>query len=134
MFTTGIYPRIGARFQTSLLTLDSRSEEPRIDNVFLMRWPGDRQGWVPGRLSLGNERIFSNQGKGDTNMSSQVLGLRVASVVFGLISLAQLWRVVIQPEVLVAGHQMPLWPSVLALVIFAGLSIWLWKLSRIAPR
>jgi len=42
-------------------------------------------------------------------------------------------RVVIQPEVLVAGHQMPLWPSVLALVIFAGLSIWLWKLSRVAP-
>jgi len=33
MFTTGIYPRIGARFQTSLLILDSRSEEPKIDNV-----------------------------------------------------------------------------------------------------
>ena len=132
MFTTGIYPRIGARFQTSLLTLDSRSEEPRIDNVFLIRQPGD-QGWVPGRLSLGDERIFSNQGKEDTNMSSQVLGLRVASIVFGLISLAQLLRVVMQAEVLVAGHQMPLWPSVLALVIFAGLSIWLWKLSRIAP-
>src|SRR5215475_14029599 len=97
-----------------------------------MRWPRDRQ-WVPGRLPLGDERIFSNQGKGDTNMSSQVLGLRVASIVFGLISLAQLLRVVIQPELLVAGHQMPLWPSVLALVIFAGLSIWLWKLSRVAP-
>ena len=133
MFTTGIYLRIGARFQTSLLTLDSRSEEPKIDNGIpdAMAW---RQGWVPGRLSLGDERIFSNQGKGDTNMSSQVLGLRVASIVFGLISLAQLLRVVIQAEVLVAGHQMPLWPSLLAVVIFAGLSIWLWKLSRVAPR
>src|SRR5262245_58436031 len=99
-----------------------------------MRWPRDRQCWLPGRLSLDDERIFSNQGKGETNMSSQVLGLRVAIIVFGLISLVQLLRVVIQPEVLVAGHQMPLWPSVLALVIFAGLSIWLWKLSRIAPR
>jgi hypothetical protein len=29
---------------------------------------------------------------------------------------------------------MPLWPSVLALVVLGGLSIWLWKLSRIAPR
>jgi len=67
-------------------------------------------------------------------MNSQILGLRVASIIFGLITLAQLLRLVIQPEVLVAGYQMPLWPSVLALVIFAGLSIWLWKLSRIAPR
>jgi len=29
---------------------------------------------------------------------------------------------------------MPLWPSVLALVILGGLSIWLWKLSRTVPR
>jgi hypothetical protein len=50
-------------------------------------------------------------------MDSQILGLRVASIIFGLMSLAQLLRLVIQPEVLVAGHQMPLWPSVLALVI-----------------
>ena len=67
-------------------------------------------------------------------MDSQILGLRVASIIFGLMSLAQLLRLVIQPEVLVAGHQMPLWPSVLALVILGGLSIWLWKLSRTVPR
>jgi len=64
MFTTGIYPRIGARFQTSLLTLDSRSEELKIDNVFLMPWPGDRQGWLRGRLSLGDERYSRTKGKG----------------------------------------------------------------------
>jgi hypothetical protein len=63
-------------------------------------------------------------------MNSQTLGLRVASIIFGLISLAQLLRLVIQPEVLVAGHQMPLWPSVLAFMIFGGLSICLWTLSR----
>ena len=45
-------------------------------------------------------------------MNSQILGLRVASIIFGLMSLAQLLRLVIQPEVLVAGHRMPLWPSV----------------------
>jgi hypothetical protein len=67
-------------------------------------------------------------------MNSQILGLRVASIIFGFMSLAQLLRLVIQPEVLVAGHRMPLWPSVLALVVLGGLSIWLWKLSRIAPR
>jgi hypothetical protein len=65
-------------------------------------------------------------------MNSQILGLRVASIIFGLMSLAQLLRLVIQPEVLVAGHQMPLWPSVLAFVILGGLSIWLWKLSSIS--
>ena len=67
-------------------------------------------------------------------MNSQILGLRVASAVFGLMSIAQLLRLVIQPEVLVAGHWMPLWPSALAAVILAGLSLWLWKLSRMRPR
>jgi hypothetical protein len=67
-------------------------------------------------------------------MHSQILGLQVASFIFGLMSLAQLLRLVIRPEVLVAGHQMPLWPSALALVILGGLSLWLWKLSRVAPR
>lgn len=67
-------------------------------------------------------------------MNSQILGLRVASIIFGLISLAQLLRLVIQPEVIVAGRQMPLWPSVLAFLIFGGLSIWLWNLSRTPPK
>ena len=67
-------------------------------------------------------------------MNSQIVGLRVASIIFGLISLAQLMRLVIQPEVIVAGHQMPLWPSVLAFLIFGGLSIWLWNLSRTPPK
>jgi hypothetical protein len=88
-----------------------------------------------GRRSLADERMLSNtNNRKDTNMNSQILGLRVASVIFGLISLAQLLRLVIQPEVVVAGHQMPLWPSMLAFVLFGGLSIWLWKLSRTAPR
>jgi hypothetical protein len=67
-------------------------------------------------------------------MNSQILGLRPASIIFGLMSLAQLLRLVIQPEVLVAGRQMALWPSVLALVILGGLCVSLWKLSSIAPR
>ncbi|MDO9110918.1 MAG: hypothetical protein Q7U40_09705 [Desulfatirhabdiaceae bacterium] len=63
-------------------------------------------------------------------MHSQTIGLRVASVVFGLMSVAQLARLIIRPEVLVAGYQMPLWPSALAFVLLGGLSIWLWKLGR----
>lgn len=63
-------------------------------------------------------------------MSSQIIGLRVASLVFGLIALLQLARVVLGVGVIVAGHWLPLWPSALAFVILAGLSLWLWGLSR----
>lgn len=62
-------------------------------------------------------------------MNSQRLGLRVASIIFGLISVAQFMRLLIRPEILVAGHLLPLWPSALAVVILGGLSIWLWKLA-----
>ena len=61
-------------------------------------------------------------------MNSQILGLKAAGVVFGLLCLAQLLRLVLRPEVLVAGNQVPLWPSVLAVAILGGLSLWMWKL------
>jgi hypothetical protein len=64
------------------------------------------------------------------NMNSQLAGLRVACVVFALMALAQLARILIRPEVLVAGHQLPLWPSMLAFIFLGGLSLWLWKLTR----
>ena len=41
-------------------------------------------------------------------MDSQVLGLRVASALFGLMSLGQLMRLLIRPEILVAGYLIPL--------------------------
>ena len=63
-------------------------------------------------------------------MTSQVTGLRVASVVFGLMAIAQLARIVIRPEVLVSGHAMPLWPSVLAFIFLGGLCLWMWRLAR----
>ncbi|MGE5258042.1 MAG: hypothetical protein ACM3KE_15290 [Hyphomicrobiales bacterium] len=63
-------------------------------------------------------------------MNSPTTGLRVASIAFGLMAVAQLARIVIRPEVLLAGYPMPLWPSVLAFVILSGLSLWMWKLAR----
>jgi hypothetical protein len=63
-------------------------------------------------------------------MNSQTLGLCVASTVFGLMSVAQLARLVIRPEIVVAGHRMPLWPSALAFLILSGLSIWMCRLAR----
>jgi hypothetical protein len=67
-------------------------------------------------------------------MNAPVVGLRVASAIFGLMCLAQLLRLVTRVEVLVAGHQMPLWPNAVAFVILGGLSIWLWWLSSTASR
>ena len=67
-------------------------------------------------------------------MKSQILGLRVASAIFGLITLAQVMRLVIRPEVVVAGHLVPLWPSALAVVILGGLCLWLWKLSALPSK
>ncbi|HTM09090.1 MAG TPA: hypothetical protein VL754_11925 [Verrucomicrobiae bacterium] len=63
-------------------------------------------------------------------MRSQIVGLRVASVIFGLISLAQLARFVVGGRVIVGGHALPLWPSAIAFFVFGGLSVWLWSLSR----
>jgi hypothetical protein len=64
-------------------------------------------------------------------MNSQVVGLRVASVIFGLVCLAQLGRLLARPEVMVAGHAFPLWPSGVAVVVAGGLSLWMWRLSRV---
>ena len=57
----------------------------------------------------------------------------MASIVFGVLSLAHLTRLIIHPDVLVADHLMPLWPSALAFVILGALSLWLWNLARPSP-
>lgn len=67
-------------------------------------------------------------------MNSQIIGLRVAGVLFGLMCLAQLGRLIIRPEIIVAGYQMPLWPSVVAVLLAGGMSLWMWKLSSSAGR
>jgi len=67
-------------------------------------------------------------------MKSPIMGLRVAGAVFGLMCLAQLARLVIQPEIFVAGHAVPLWPSVAAAVLLGLLSAWLWSLASALRR
>ena len=67
-------------------------------------------------------------------MRSQITGLRVASVIFGLMALAQLMRLITHPSVFVAGSPMPLWPSFLGFMIMGGLSFWMWALTQRASR
>jgi len=63
-------------------------------------------------------------------MKSQQTGLRVASLVFGLVCLAHIWRVLMSHfTVQIGSHQIPLWGSWVAVVVAGGLSIWMWRLS-----
>ena len=62
-------------------------------------------------------------------MNSQKHGLRVASVLFALFALGHVVRLATQAEVLVAGRQIGLLVSVIAALIAACLSLWLWQLS-----
>jgi hypothetical protein len=63
-------------------------------------------------------------------MNSRILGMRLASTVFGVVCLAQLLRVATQVEVIAGGYRIPLWPSVVAAIIAGSLSVWLWRLSK----
>ncbi|MFA5263950.1 MAG: hypothetical protein WC378_08985 [Opitutaceae bacterium] len=62
-------------------------------------------------------------------MNSPILGLRVASVVFGVICLGQLFRIVMDLQVLVAGHLVGRRWSAIVVIITGALCAWLWKLA-----
>jgi hypothetical protein len=66
-------------------------------------------------------------------MSSQAFGLRVASAIFALFGVGHVVRLVKQAQVTVGTHQIPMSLSVVALIIAAILSIWLWRLSSARP-
>jgi hypothetical protein len=54
----------------------------------------------------------------------------VAAIVFWLIALAQLLRVLFRVEVRAGGVDIPLWLSVLAVIVVGALGIWLWRERR----
>src|SRR5436309_10818756 len=62
-------------------------------------------------------------------MNSTLIGLRVAGTIFGLVCLAQLSRLLTHSDVIIAGRHVPLWPSVIAMLVTGALCGWLWKLS-----
>lgn len=62
-------------------------------------------------------------------MNPEFTGLRVAGIVFALMALVQIARLIVQPEILVAGSTLPLWPSMLAVVVLVFLSVWMFSLA-----
>jgi len=63
-------------------------------------------------------------------MKPQILGLRIAGTIFGLMALVQLFRLVTGLEVIAAGYVIPLWTSAISFIFLAAMSLWLWRLSN----
>lgn len=62
-------------------------------------------------------------------MDSARMGLRIAALIFGIISLGHLWRAIAHLPVQLGHFSVPQWPSVAAVILFGLLSLWLWRLS-----
>jgi uncharacterized membrane protein len=67
-------------------------------------------------------------------MKSQILGLRVASVVFGLICLAQLLRIIARISIEAGGCYVPRWISAIVVLVAGALCVWLWSLAAKAGK
>jgi hypothetical protein len=62
-------------------------------------------------------------------MSSPATGLRVASLLFAIFAIAHIIRLIGQVQVTVDAIQIPMWVSVVALIVAGLLSSWFWRLS-----
>jgi hypothetical protein len=63
-------------------------------------------------------------------MNPQIIGLKVASAVFGAVGLLQLIRLLLGWEVIINHRDIPLSLSGIAVVVLGGLSLWLYRLAR----
>ena len=54
----------------------------------------------------------------------------IAVAVFSLVALLQLLRVLMGWEVVVGGLHIPIWASLVAFVVAAGLAVMLWRENR----
>jgi len=57
------------------------------------------------------------------------LGLRVSAVIFIVIAVVHVVRVAVHLQLQIGGQPIPMWPSILAVIIFGFLGIWMWRLS-----
>lgn len=62
-------------------------------------------------------------------MSSQAIGLRIASVVFAIFAIGHVVRLIKQADVVFGTMHVPMWVSGVALIVAGLLSVWLWRLS-----
>ncbi len=63
-------------------------------------------------------------------MSSPKTGLRVASIIFAIFAIGHVLRLINHAQVMVGTHHISMGVSVIALIVAALLSIWMWRLSK----
>ncbi|PYK64436.1 MAG: hypothetical protein DME50_13550 [Verrucomicrobia bacterium] len=64
-------------------------------------------------------------------MNSPTTGLRVASIIFAIFFLGHLLRLINHATVIIGSYHIPMWVSIVALIIAGLLSIWMWRLSNL---
>ena len=62
-------------------------------------------------------------------MNSPVAGLRVAGAIFALVALAHVWRLVRGSDFVVGRNEVPMWVSLVGVIVAGALSLWMWRLS-----
>ena len=65
-------------------------------------------------------------------MNSQRTGLRVASVIFGLVTVAHIVRLFRHSKISFSTHVIPMEVSWIGIIVFGLLCIWMWRLSSAA--
>jgi hypothetical protein len=58
----------------------------------------------------------------------------VSGAVFGLMSLGQIFRVVLHWPATIAGYTVPIWVSPIALVLTGSLTLWALRFLRVLAR
>jgi len=62
-------------------------------------------------------------------MNNKLLGLRIASAIFGTVSVLHLLRVITGIPVVIGGWTLPLWVNIIGFVGTGLLCVWLFLLS-----
>ena len=62
-------------------------------------------------------------------MNSQRNGLRVAAVIFGIVTIAHIFRLIKHAKITFASHVIPIEVSWIGIIVFGVLCFWMWRLS-----
>jgi hypothetical protein len=63
------------------------------------------------------------------NMKSKTVGLRVSSLIFGVVCLGHITRLCVRGGIVIDGHHFGLIPNLIFIIVTGGLAIWLAKLA-----
>ena len=62
-------------------------------------------------------------------MNSVVAGLRVSGTIFAFVAFAHVWRLVRGSQFVVGRTEIPMWVSLIGVIVAGALSLWMWRLA-----